>query len=331
MTKILITSTSFGQKDKLPIELLQSKGYEIAWNESGKPLSAADLIEKLDGCVGVIAGLDYFTAEVFEKVFEKAANQRERADAPPGLKVVARYGVGFDRVDLEAAKKAGVIVTNTPTANSDSVADLAVGLMLAAARHIVEAHRQTMEGGWPKLFGVSLFQKTVGLVGLGRIGARVARRVKGFDCRTLVYDPFIDAETAAQNGCQKVDTLDALLSEADFVSLHSPATPTTNRMINRQTLSLMKPTAILVNTARGELIDEADLFEALKNKVIGGAGLDAHAVEPPQIEHYQNVPNLVIAPHMGAYTTEALYNMAMDSANDLIAVLEGREPLYRIA
>jgi len=317
MTKILITSTSYGQKDKTPLELLQSKGYEIVWNESGKPLAAADLIAKLDGCTGVIAGLDYFTAEVFEKT--------------NGLKIVARYGVGFDRVDLAAAKKKGVIVTNTPTANSDSVADLAVGLMLAAARHIVEGHRQTMDGGWPKLFGVSLSQKTVGLVGLGRIGARVAQRVKGFDCRTLVYDPFVDEATASQYGCHKVDTLETLLAESDFVSLHSPASPQTNQMINRQTLSLMKPTAILVNTARGELINEADLFDALKNNVIGGAGLDAHVAEPPQVENYQNVPHLVITPHMGAYTTEALYNMAMDSTNDLVAVMEGREPMYRIA
>ncbi|MCL2120262.1 MAG: phosphoglycerate dehydrogenase [Planctomycetaceae bacterium] len=317
MTKILITSTSFGQKDKTPLELLQSKGYEITWNESGKPLAASDLIGKLDGCKGVIAGLDYFTAEVFEK-----AND---------LKVVARYGVGFDRVDLEAAKKKGVIVTNTPTANSDSVADLAVGLMLAVARHLVEAQRLTLEGGWPKLFGASLFQKTVGLVGLGRIGVRVAQRVRGFGCRTLVYDPFIDAETASLYGCEKVDTLEMLLAESDFVSLHSPASPETSQMINRRTLVLMKPTAIIVNTARGELIHETDLLDALKNKVIGGAGLDAHAEEPPQVEKYKDVPNLVITPHMGAYTTEALYNMAMDSANDLIAVLEGREPLHRIA
>ena len=275
------------------------------------------MIGRLAGCAGVIAGLDYFAAEVFEKV--------------TGLKVVARYGVGFDRVDLEAAKKAGVIVTNTPTANSDSVADLAVGLMLSAARHIPEAHRQTMEGGWPKLFGVSLFQKTVGLVGLGRIGARVAQRVRGFDCRILVFDPFIDTETASLYGCHKVDSLEAVLTESDFVSLHSPASPVTNQMINRQTLSLMKPTAILVNTARGELINEADLFDALNNKIIGGAGLDTFAQEPPQLDAFQGVPNLVITPHMGAYTTEALYNMAMDSTNDLIAVLEGREPLHRIA
>ena len=316
MTRILITSRSFGKTDQTPIRLLQSKGYEILWNESGKPLAVTELLAKLDGCDGVIAGLDDFTAEVFQNVKK--------------LKVVARYGVGVDRVDLEAAKKAGIIVTNTPTANSDSVADLAVGLMLAVARKIVDAHHQTMNGEWPKPFGVSLFQKTVGLVGLGRIGGRVAQRVRGFDCRTLVYDPFIDAETASLYGCDKADTLEMLLSESDFVSLHSPASPETVQMINRQTLSLMKPTAILVNTARGELIHETDLLNALKNKVIGGAGLDTFTEEPPQVGKYQDVPNLVITPHMGAYTTEALYNMAMDSANDLIAVLEGRQPLHRV-
>ena len=314
--KILITSTSFGKKNPAPIELLESKGYEIVWNESGKPLSADDLVDKLDGCDGVIAGLDYYSADVFERV--------------RGLKVVARYGVGFDRVDLDAAKKAGVIVTNTPTANSDSVADLAVALMLAVARKIPEAHEQTLAGQWPKPFGVSLFEKTVGLVGLGRIGSRVARRTKGFDCKVLVHDPFIDREVAEQFGCRKVDSLRELLSMADFVSLHSPVTPETRGLINRETLAMMKPTAILVNTARGELIVEDDLLEALKTAKIFGAGLDAHAQEPPRAEKYRDLPNLVLSPHMGAYTTEALYNMAMDSANDLIAGLEGREPLHRL-
>ncbi|MGL4944393.1 MAG: NAD(P)-dependent oxidoreductase, partial [Thermoguttaceae bacterium] len=164
MTKILITSTSFAKNDKSPLELLQSRGYTIVWNESGKPLAADALVEKLAGCEGVIAGLDYFTAEVFQRV--------------SCLKVVSRYGVGVDRVDLDAAKAAGVVVTNTPTANSDSVADLAVGLMLAVARHIVEGHNQAMNGEWPKLFGVSLSGKVVGLVGLGRIGARVATRLR---------------------------------------------------------------------------------------------------------------------------------------------------------
>ncbi len=316
MTKILITSTSFGRQDETPLELLRSKGYEITWNETGKPLDAGNLLAKLDGCAGVIAGLDYFSADVFYGVTE--------------LKVVARYGVGVDRVDLDAAKKAGVIVTNTPSANSDSVADLTVGLLLSTARRIVEAHNQTMAGQWPKTFGVSLFQKTVGLIGLGRIGARVAKRLQGFDCRVLVCDPFIDEETASQFGCEKVD-LDTLLTESDFLSLHTPATTETNGMINRDTLAKMKPTAILVNTARGELVVEDDLLDALKSGKLFGAAIDAHISEPPQAEKFEEVPNLIVTPHIGAYTPEALFNMAMDSANDLIAVLEGRQPLHRVS
>ncbi|MGL6226556.1 MAG: phosphoglycerate dehydrogenase [Thermoguttaceae bacterium] len=316
MPQILITSTSFGKKDAAPLELLQSKGYEIIWNETGKPLESDGLVAQLNGCEGVIAGLDYFSADVFRQT--------------PGLKVVARYGVGVDRVDLDAAKKAGIVVTNTPTANSDSVADLAIGLMLAVARKIVDAHQETLRGNWPKLFGVSLFQSTVGLIGLGRIGARVARRLCGFDCKVLVYDPFVDCETAQQHGCEKVDSLEFLLANSDFISLHSPATEQTRGIINARTLSLMKSTAILVNTARGELIVEDDLISALQQGKMGGAGLDAFAVEPPQIAKYENVPHLVLTPHIGAYTKEALLNMGMDSALDLIAVLEGRPPKYRV-
>lgn len=315
--KILITSTSFGKKDSSPIRLLESRGYEITWNETGKPLQPEELISRLEGCTGVIAGLDYFTSEVFERV--------------NGLKVVSRYGVGVDRVDIDAAQKAGVIVTNTPTANSDSVADLAIALMLAVARKIPEAHSLTLSGQWPKPYGVSLYEKTLGLIGLGRIGSRVAKRAKGFDCEVLVYDPFIDIETAGQFGTRKVETLEELLYASDFISLHLPAGAETNGLINRAVLTQMKPNAILINTSRGELIVEDDLLDALKNGTILGAGLDAHAQEPPDVSKYEGVPNLILSPHMGAYTDEALYNMAMDSANDLIAVLEGKKPLHRIA
>lgn len=316
MTKILITSTSFGKTDPTPIKLLESKGYEVAWNETGRSLSATELIDRLEACEGVIAGLDYYTNEVFEQCKK--------------LKVIARYGVGYDRVDLEAAKKARVIVTNTPSANSDSVADLALSLMLAVARKIPEAHRLMLDGQWPKPYGVSLFAKTIGLIGLGRIGSRVAKRAKGFDCKVLVFDPFVDFETAAAFGCRKVESLQELLAASDFISLHTPATEKTRGIINAETIEMMKPTAILVNTARGELIEEDALLNALRNGRIFGAGLDVFVQEPPQTEKYQNLPNLVLSPHMGAYTTEALYNMAMDSANDLIAVLEDREPLHRL-
>ncbi|MGL6193504.1 MAG: phosphoglycerate dehydrogenase [Thermoguttaceae bacterium] len=311
--KILITSTSFGKQNPQPLDLLKSKGYEIIWNELGRPLQESELIMLLEGCDGVIAGLDHFTAPVLESVASK-------------LKVLARYGVGVDRVDLDAAKQCGIVVTNTPTANSDSVADLAVGLMLAVARHIPAGHNATMRGEWPKLFGVTLFGKTVGLVGFGRIGRRVAERVRGFRCPVLVYDPMIDAKTASDAGVEKIESLDELLRRSDFVSLHLPATPETTHLINAERLAVMKHTAIIVNTSRGEIVDEAALLEAVQEHKIGGAGLDAYENEPPEIGKFEGIPNLVLTPHIGAYTSEALNAMGMDSAENLIAVLEGREP-----
>lgn len=225
---------------------------------------------------------------------------------------------------------ANIIVTNTPTANSDSVADLAIGLMLAVARKIPLSHAAMTAGEWPKNYGFSLFRKTLGLIGFGRIGSRVARRAKGFDCDVVLFDPFVDHETAESAGVRKLASLDEHLTVSDFISLHSPAGPETNGMINRETLGKMKPNAIIVNTARGELVIEDDLIAALKNGMIAGAGLDAFSQEPPDVKKYESLSNVVMTPHMGAYTEEALYNMAMDSANDLIAVLENRDPLHRI-
>jgi len=311
MPRVLITSTSFGKKVKEPLEVLESKQYDLKFNDLGRPMQAEELVERLDGCDGCIAGLDYFTAAVF-------AGAKD-------LKIVARYGAGVDRVDLKAAAEAGVVVTNTPVANSDSVADLAIGLMLAVARRIHVADRSVREGKWENMYGVSLFKKTVGLIGLGRIGSRVARRAQGFQCRVLVYDPFVDRQTAKDAGVEIVE-LDRLLAESDFVSLHMPANDQTRGFLGREQFEQMKPTAILVNTARGETVDQDALLAALGEGQIGGAGLDAHAQEPPDPQQYAGMDNVVLTPHMGAYTREALVNMAMGSVENLCAFFEGRRP-----
>jgi len=309
--KILITSTSFGKRIKAPLEVLQAKDYELRFNDLGRPLQPEELIERLARCEGCIAGLDYFTADVFEAV--------------PGLRVVARYGAGVDRVDLDAAVRAGVTVTNTPTANSDSVADLAVGLMLAVARTIPLADRTVRGGQWKNMYGMSLAGKTVGLVGYGRIGSRVAQRVKGFDCPVIVHDPFLDAEVARRDGVKLV-ALEELLATADFISLHLPVTEATQGMIGAAQLAQMKPKAILINTARGEVVDQDALLAAVREGRIGGAGLDAHAEEPPNAALFEGLDNIVLTPHMGGYTEEALYNMAMGSVDNLCAFFEGEEP-----
>lgn len=311
MPRVLITSTSFGKKIKAPLETLKSKGYELKFNDLGRPLAPEELIERLADCEGCIAGLDRFTAEVLR--------------ASPRLRIIARYGAGLDRVDLEAAAQAGVVVTNTPVANSDSVADLAVGLMLAVARKIPLADRTVRQGKWENMYGVSLFGKTVGLVGYGRIGSRVADRVKGFSCRLLVHDPFVEADAARRAGIELV-SLEELLRCCDFVSLHLPANDQTRGFFGPRQLRQMKPSAILINTARGELVDHEALLEALRSGQIGGAGLDAHAEEPPDPRQFEGLDNVVLTPHMGAYTREALLNMAAGSVENLCAFFEGREP-----
>jgi len=311
MPRILITSTSFGKRVKGPLETLLAKGYDLKFNDLGRPLSPEELIERLADCDGCIAGLDYFTAEVF------AAAEK--------LRIVSRYGSGVDRVDLDAAARAGVTVTNTPVANSDSVADLAVGLMLAVARKIPLADRSVRQGQWKNMYGVSLSGKTVGLLGFGRIGRRVADRVQGFGCRVLVHDPFIDPKTTEQCGVEAA-TLEKVLAEADFISLHLPANDETRAMINAEKFRLMKPSAILVNTARGETVDQDALLEALRGGRIGGAGLDVHCVEPPDPALFDGMDNVVLTPHMGAYTQESLVNMAAGSVDNLCAFFAGKEP-----
>lgn len=311
MPTVLITSTSFGKKIKAPLRTLESKGYELRFNDLGRPLAPAELIERLAGCDGCLAGLDYFTAEVIK--------------ASPGLRIIARYGAGVDRIDLEAAAAAAVVVTNTPLANSDSVADLAVALMLAVARKIPAAHRCVCRGEWENIYGVSLAEKTVGLIGFGRIGRRVADRVRGFRCRILVVDPLLDARSAAEAGVTLV-SLDELLPAADFISLHLPANDQTRGLLSAEQFRQMKPSAILVNTARGELVDQDALIAALRSGRILGAGLDTHAQEPPELKPFEGLDNVVLTPHMGAYTQDALINMATGSVENLCAFFESREP-----
>jgi len=313
MPKILITSTSFGKKVKEPLETLENKGYDLKFNDVGRPLLAEELIERVADCDGCIAGLDYFTAEVFA--------------ACDKLRIVSRYGSGVDRVDLKAAAEAGVTVTNTPVANSDSVADLAIGLMLAVARKIPAADRSVRDGKWENMYGVSLSGKTVGLVGFGRIGRRVGDRAKGFDCRVLAYDPFVDADAMSEAGAES-KTLDEVLAESDFISLHLPANDETRAMINAEKFALMKPTAIVVNTARGETVDQDALLAALREDRIGGAGLDAHSVEPPEPALFQSMDNVVLTPHMGAYTRESLVNMATGAVENLCDFFEGKTPAH---
>jgi len=255
----------------------------------------------------------------------------ELLDRAPRLRVVSNYAVGYDNIDVPAATARGVVVTHTPGVLTETVADFAMALILAAARRLVEADRYTRAGRWrswePMLFlGQDVHGATLGLVGLGRIGSAVARRAKGFAMRILYYDVVRRADLEAELGLE-YRPLEEVLREADFVSIHTPLTPETRHLIGREQLRMMKPTAVLVNTARGPIVDTRALAEALRERWIWGAALDVFEQEPVEPDHPLLVlDNVIVAPHIASASTETRTQMALMAAENLLAVLEGRRP-----
>ncbi|MDQ4212514.1 phosphoglycerate dehydrogenase [Microbacterium capsulatum] len=246
----------------------------------------------------------------------------------PVLKVVARAGVGLDNVDIKAATAAGVMVVNAPTSNIVSAAELTVGHVLSLARRIPAAHASLSAGEWKRssYTGAELFEKTVGIVGLGRIGALVAARLAAFDMRVVAYDPYVTSARAQQLGVQLL-SLEELVAESDFLTIHMPKTPETTGMIGAEQFKAMKPTAYVVNVARGGLIDEAALHEALVNGEIAGAGLDVFTSEPPVEDSSARalvaLPNVVVTPHLGASTDEAQEKAGVSVARSVRLALGG--------
>ncbi len=240
------------------------------------------------------------------------------------LKVVARAGVGLDNVDVRASTLAGVMVVNAPTSNIVSAAELAVALMLAAARHVSPAHAALRNGEWKRsrFTGVELFEKTVGIVGLGRIGVLVAQRLSAFGMQVIAYDPYVQAGRAAQMGVKLVD-LDTLLAEADFMSVHLPKTPETIGLIGTEELARVKPSLILVNAARGGIVDEVALYAALKEGRVAAAGLDVFAQEPCTDSPLFELENVVATPHLGASTDEAQEKAGIAVARSVRLALSG--------
>jgi D-3-phosphoglycerate dehydrogenase len=248
----------------------------------------------------------------------------EALAAAPRLKVVARAGVGLDNVDVRAATQSGVMVVNAPTSNIVSAAELAVALMLAAARHVSPAHQALRRGEWKRsrYTGTELYEKTVGIVGLGRIGVLVAQRLSAFGMRVLAYDPYVQAGRAAQMGVRLVD-LDTLLGEADFMSVHLPRTPETMGLIGAEQLARVKPSLVLVNAARGGIVDEAALYAALKEGRVAAAGLDVFATEPCTDSPLFELENVVATPHLGASTDEAQEKAGLAVARSVRLALAG--------
>ena len=248
--------------------------------------------------------------------------------ASPKLKIVSRHGVGVDYVDIQACTEHGVLVTITGDANYEAVSEQALACLLAVARKIALADAEMKAGKWerPHLTGVELYRKVLGIVGLGRIGSRMAKHAKGFDMEVIACDPYIDPERALRFDATLVD-LRTLLRRSDFVSLHVPLTEETEHMIGQAQLELMKPSAILVNTARGPVVDGQALYEALSIGTIAGAGLDVFEEEPLPADHpLRKLDNVVLTPHVAGQSEEAMVGVSIRAAENVLRVLRGETP-----
>jgi glyoxylate reductase len=256
----------------------------------------------------------------------------EVMDAAEGLKVISNYAVGYNNIDVAAATERGIYVTNTPGILTDTTADCAFALLMAVARRIPEADRHVKEGGWihawgPRMFvGTDVHGKTLGIIGLGRIGSAIARRAKGFDMNVIYYDEHRRRDLERELGVQYAP-LKELLTESDYVSLHVPLTASTRHMIGKRELTMMKETAFLINTSRGPVVDEDALYKALRDGDIAGAGLDVFEREPLSPDSpLKGLDNAVITPHIASASVETRTKMATTAAINLVSVLQGREP-----
>ena len=256
---------------------------------------------------------------------------REAIEAGKKLQVIARAGVGIDNVDLEAATERGIVVVNAPTANTMAAAEHTVAMMLALARHIPQAHANLSGGAWMRqnFVGVELRNKTLGIVGVGNVGSEVARRVQGFRMKVIAYDPFVSLEYARNLRVDLV-SFEKVLTDADFITLHLPLTDQSRNLIGARELSMVKPAVRIINCARGGLIDEQALAQAIDEGRVAGAALDVFAQEPPKDNPLMKNPKVIVTPHLGASTAEAQTSVATDAAEQVLAVLNGQPARYAV-
>jgi D-3-phosphoglycerate dehydrogenase len=314
--RILVSANSYGKFNPDLKTELESQVKEVIYNTTGKPLSSQQVADFLPGIDGYIAGLDNIDRQALEK-----------ADA---LKVIARYGVGFDQVDLQAATEKGIIVTNTPGANSASVAELALCMILMLARQVPVAAQALKQGQWPRIPGLTLENKTIGIIGLGAIGKHLAKRLSSFDCHILAFDPVFDKAFAKKYDVTMV-SLENLIASSDVISLHVPVLKATRGMVNEAFISSMKEGSFLINTSRGEIVDEKALIAGLQSRHLRGAGLDAFSKEPPDTYNpLLSMPQVICTPHLGAQTDGATNNMGRMALDECLRILQGKEPRFQV-
>ena len=305
------------------VEKIHPIGHEILQREADIVFATDPDPKKLAGEVaeadGILVRSSYITREVFE--------------AAPNLKVLGRHGVGLDYIDLQAATEMGIPVVNAPGSNTLAVAEHAIMFMLTLSKRAFEGDKCVRENkfldGRYKLSLLELADKTLGLVGFGRIGQAITKRCLAFDMDVIAYDPYIDQSVADKYGVKLVDSVNEILEKSDFISLHAPATPENHHMINSEALAKMKDSAFLINTARGALVDEDALCEGLQQGKIAGAALDVFAAEIPDANNpLLQLPNVVLSPHNAALTEESTIRMSRMSSEGVLDVLRGEKPKY---
>jgi len=297
---------------------LAAAGFDVEQQSVDAPLLAAEL-------AGRVAGKDALLCMLSDRIDGALLDA-----AGPALRIVANFAVGFDNIDVRAATERGVLITNTPDVLTDATADVAWTLLLATARRVIEGDALVRQGRWvgwtpTQLLGAPVAGRTLGVFGLGKIGGAVARRAAGFGMRVLYTNRSRDEQAERDLGATYVP-FDRLLGESDFLSLHAPLNDASRHVIDASALAAMKPTAIIVNTARGALIDEVALVVALRNRTIAGAGLDVFEAEPTLSAGLAELDNVVLLPHLGSATTDARAAMAQLCCDNILAAFEGRRP-----
>jgi D-3-phosphoglycerate dehydrogenase len=315
MDKVLIAPMTLAGLEGAFLQALRDAGFELIYPNTGAQLVEDELLAILPGIKASLAGSEPYTARVL------AAN--------PSLRVIARVGVGYDAVDVAAATKQGVAVTIAPGTNEGSVAEHTFSLILGLTKNLVSQHLGVKTGGWPRGANIPLRGRTLGIAGLGRIGKAVAVRGAAFGMRLLAYDPFPDTAFAAHHHIALVP-FERLAAESDFLTLHLPVSAESRYLINRQTLALMKPTAYLINTARGAVVCEADLLDALRNKRLAGAGLDVFEEEPPGKHPLFELDNVLLTPHAAGTDLQSRDDMALSAAQAIVSLSRGEWPAEKV-
>jgi len=316
MARVMIAPAPLAKLQSEFLRVLRDAKHELVYPAKAVQMTEDDVIAQLPGIKGCLAGSEPYT--------EKALI------ALPDLKIIARAGVGFDAVDIAAATERGIVVTFAPGTNHDAVAEHTFMLILNLAKNFLNQHLQIQQGKWPRNANLPLRGRTLGVVGLGRIGKTVAMRGINFGMKIVAYEPMVDEAFVKKHDIAMMD-FEQVMRKSDYVSLHVPLFPLTRHMINRESLSWMKPGAFLINTARGGLVNEPDLLDALANKRIAGAGLDVFDEEPPPADHpFFKLDNVVLTAHTAGVDLQSRDDMALSAATSIVEILRGDWPVEKI-